>query len=47
MIEFQGMSQFFESLGYMGIGMVGVMLITGINIGLIKLLNFCTGRKKK
>lgn len=38
---------FLDSLGYMGMGMLGIFIVTAVIIVCIKLLNVLTAPKKK
>ena len=45
-LQFEPM-EFVNNLGYMGTGMLGIMIVMGIVIGSIFLLNYLTNRPKK
>ena len=45
-LQFEPM-EFINSLGYMGTGMLGIMIVMGVVIGSIILLNKLTNRPKK
>ncbi len=45
-LQFEPM-EFVKNLGYMGTGMLGIMIVMGVVIGSIVLLNYLTNRPKK